>query len=315
MIVLKTKRFSAVGFFSLLLLIVEATSCRLFAGEPQVETNGAASPVVQTAEKTSRDLFSYEAIFTGASDFKHSSFGSQDVLHNDFSYSHRFEISGPVFFRAGVEYERYDFGTSRAPVPNMLQRACATFALEYIVEDTAGAAIEVQPGAYYENDINANTIDIPWDAYVTIPLFKNVYGVIGAAGAQFYQYPVVPIGGITWLIAQGGKVRLEAVFPKASFVWNQSDDWEFRVLGEIYGGGFRADSDNGSAVSPRLRDAVLEYDEYRLGALVTWSRIKPFDIALGAGYSFQRTFNFHRANDTYELGGAPYCSLSVEADF
>ena len=66
---------------------------------------GAASAIAGTAtfeaqpgptpeEETSRDLFSSETTFTFRSDFKESKLGHVDSLFNDFSYDHRFLITG-----------------------------------------------------------------------------------------------------------------------------------------------------------------------------------------------------------------------------
>ena len=74
--------------------------------------------------KITRDLFYYErptpstAILQG-----HRKLGDGDSLYNDFSYDHRFLITGKWYFRAGVEYERYDFGGTDNGLPDHLQAA------------------------------------------------------------------------------------------------------------------------------------------------------------------------------------------------
>ncbi len=77
----------------------------LFAGtEPEVQQ--AAQP----ADENSHDLFSYDGVYTFRSDFKNEPrLGEGDSLYNDFSYDHRFLITGKWYFRTGFEYERYDF--------------------------------------------------------------------------------------------------------------------------------------------------------------------------------------------------------------
>ncbi len=62
-------------------------------------------------DENSRDLFSIESVYTLSSDFRNESrLGDGDSFYTDFSYDHRFLITGKWYFRAGVEYERYDFG-------------------------------------------------------------------------------------------------------------------------------------------------------------------------------------------------------------
>src|SRR5262249_37549521 len=76
------------------------------AGTPTFVPQSCPTP----ANENSHDLFSYETTYTFNSDFHESKMGNGDSLYNDFSYDHRFLISGKWYFRAGVEYERYDFG-------------------------------------------------------------------------------------------------------------------------------------------------------------------------------------------------------------
>ncbi|MES2571569.1 MAG: DUF6268 family outer membrane beta-barrel protein [Verrucomicrobiota bacterium] len=263
------------------------------------------------AEKASRDLFLFQARYTGESDFEREGLGSQSAFSLLLDYGHRFRIGGQWFLRAGFGYERSDFGVSRAPVPTKLQSLYGTLAVEYVMYDYAGAALELHPGFYFENDLRAETFDIPWNLFVTIPISKKLYGVIGAASAAFYEYPVIPIVGAIWLITD--KSRLEAIFPRASLVYNKSDDWEFRIVGEAYGGAYRVD--RSPSENPRLRNAILQYEEYRIGAQTTYSRFKPFNLVLGAGYTFQRNFNFHRAGQEFKTEGAPFVNLALEAKF
>ena len=91
------------GFFALLLF---ASAASALAGPTTFEAHASPTP----PDENSRDLFSYETTYTFGSDFKESKLGDGDSLYNDFSYDHRFLITGKWYFRAGVEYERYDFG-------------------------------------------------------------------------------------------------------------------------------------------------------------------------------------------------------------
>ena len=42
---------------------------------------------------------------------------------------------------------------------------------------------------------------------------------------------------------------------------------------------------------------------------------KPFEIVAGAGYTFDRTFDFFRAGQKISMGGAPYFQLGIKAKF
>ena len=51
-------------------------------------------PSPTLADENSHDLFYYETTYTFSSDFKESKLGNGDSLYNDFTYDHRFLITG-----------------------------------------------------------------------------------------------------------------------------------------------------------------------------------------------------------------------------
>src|SRR5947207_10088513 len=163
------------GFFIFLFL---AAVTSVFAGPLTIEALPSPTP----ADENHRDLFDYEMDYTFSSHFYdvRGDFGHGDSLYNDFSYAHRFLITGKWYFRAGVEYERFDFGGTDNGLPDHLQTVHALLAVEYVVHDHAGAGIEIDPGPYFQIDIGGDRIDIPWKAFVTFPLKKDkIFAVIG----------------------------------------------------------------------------------------------------------------------------------------
>jgi hypothetical protein len=303
----------------------------VFAGQ-EVEMQKAPST---DEEKNSTELFDYETTYTFNSDFKHynGKFGDGDSIYNDFSYSHRFLITGNWYLRLGAEYERFDFGGDNGSnsllvpgcrtcgvvgnnngLPDHLQTIHALVAYEYIFKDHAGAGIELDPGVYFENHANGDAFDIPWKVWVTFPLQKDkIYGVIGAGGAINSNPIAAPGGGIIWLFTD--KFRLEGVFPKPALVYNPNEDWEFRVAGNLYYASFRTDDVNTHAAKLVVHDPIVQYSEIRMGGMVTYSHFKPFDITLDAGCTYRRDFDFFRAEAEVKTEPAPYVRLGIEAKF
>ena len=122
------------------------------------------------ADENSRDLFNYETTYTFDSDFKESKLGDGDSLYNDFSYDHRFLITGKWYFRAGVEYERYDFGGTDNGLPDHLQAALGHLALEYVVKDFPGISIELDPGVYFQDNVSWECFRYPRESLCDLPL-------------------------------------------------------------------------------------------------------------------------------------------------
>ncbi len=271
-------------------------------------------PSPTPTEGNSKDLFYYETTYTFQSDFEESKLGNGDSLHDDFSYDHRFSITGNWYFRAGVEYERYDFGGTDNGLPNHLQGLYGHLALEYVVKNTAGAAIQLEPGAYFQDHISGNTFDVPGRAFVTFPLKTDkIFATIGVGWGAFQDPVIAPGGGITWLFSD--KLRLQAVFPKPALVYEPNDDWEFRALGELNFLGARTDQVHTTEQKLQLDNAVVQYSEYRAGLQIGYSGFKSFKISAGAGATIQRNFDFFRAHQSKKTDPAPYVRIAAEANF
>jgi hypothetical protein len=297
-----------IGAF-LIILCVGAAAPAL-AGPVTFEAQPAPAP----QDENSRDLFYYETTYTFRSDFKESKLGHGDSLYDDFSYDHRFLITGKWYFRAGVEYERYDFGGTDNGLPDHLQAVYGHLALEYVVKDQAAVTIEADPGVFFQDNASSDAFDVPGKAYVTFPLKKDkIFATVGLGWGAFQDPVVAPGGGISWLISD--KFRLYAVFPKPALVYQPNDDLEIRAVGELNFLGARTDDVLTTERKLQLHDAVVQYSEYRAGLQVGYSGFKHFKIIAGAGATIQRNFDFFRANQSKRLDPAPYFRIAMEAKF
>src|SRR5437773_5774068 len=79
------------------------------------------SPSPSAEDENSHDIFSFESSYTLNSDFRDQRLGHGNSLYDDFSYDHRFLITGKWYFRLGVEYERFDFDGTNNGLPDHLQ--------------------------------------------------------------------------------------------------------------------------------------------------------------------------------------------------
>src|SRR5436189_5472227 len=142
-----------------------AAGVSAIAGPPTYEALPSPTP----ADENHRDLFDYEMDYTFSSHFYdvRGDFGHGDSLYNDFSYAHRFLITGNWYFRAGVEYERFEFTDNDNGLPDHLQAAYGHLAIEYVVHDHAGASLELDPGVYFQDHISKNAFEIPWKIFVS----------------------------------------------------------------------------------------------------------------------------------------------------
>jgi Domain of unknown function (DUF6268) len=277
-------------------------------------TTFEAQPSPTPEEENSHDLFSWETTYTFESDFQESKLGHGDSLYDDFTYDHRFLITGKWYFRAGVEYERYDFGGTDNGLPDHIQGVYAHLALEYVVKDHAGISLEIDPGVYFQDSVRWDAVDVPGKAFVSFPLKKDkVFATVGIGWGAFQDPVVAPGGGITWLISD--KLRLQAVFPKPALVYEPNDDWEFRLLGELNYLGVRTDDVITTERKLQVHNAVLQYSEYRAGVQIGYSGIKHLKLIAGAGATIERDFDFYRIHQSKRTDPAPYVRIAAELKF
>ena len=274
-----------------------------------------AQPSPTPEDQNSHDLFSYETTYTFDSDFTESKLGHGNSLYNDFSYDHRFLITGKWYLRLGVEYERYDFDGTNNGLPDHLQAAYGHIAVEYVVKDFPGIGLELDPGVYFQDNATWNAFDVPGKVFVSFPLKKDkVFAVVGLGWGQFQDPPVAPGGGIIWIISD--KLRLQGVFPKPALVYQPNDDWDLRIIGELNYTGFRTD-DVVSHTEQKLdlHNAVVQYSEDRAGVQVGYTGINHLKLIASAGVTTERHFNFFRASQQKRTDPAPYVRVAAEVKF
>ncbi len=307
---------------SLLALLTPFTA-PLFAGDAHF-SNDKQPTVQQTAqEANTENLFDMDSTYDFGADFHKGkgAFGKQDAIDTSVQVGHRFPLNslkwpntgGQWFLRLGASYDRYDFGSSKAPVPDQLQNFNAEIALEYLVDNQAEAFIQTHPGFYFSKSVTGPAFDIPTDiggGFVII--HGKLFGFVGVTGSIMRSnVPVLPFGGIQWNI--NSKLTLRAVLPEPRLVYNVTNNFAVWAGGQVTGGSFKTDINDG--VTPkRLSGAVVNYSEYRAGGGLTYS-IKPVTLEMSGGYTFTRDFDFPRADLNYSTKGAPYIRLSAHIDF
>ncbi len=106
---------------------------------------------------------------------------------------------------------------------------------------------------------------------------------------------------------------MAAIPPDPRIIYSASDKLHLWFGGELTGGSYRTDQRN--AHPSKVSGAVVTYADWRVGAGVTWASDN-VTVEVGGGYSFQREFDFHRAEKTYETDeGAPFARIEIQAAF
>ncbi|MFL6589785.1 MAG: hypothetical protein ACJ8M4_06390 [Chthoniobacterales bacterium] len=243
-----------------------------------------------------------------------ASYGNQYAIENSFGYGHRFLLSGHVYLHLGIEYDRFDFGSTLGPIPDHLQSVALTIGVDYMHNDDVGAFIQIKPGIYTQNDFDSAAFDVPITLGRIFVLQDDHLYFFAGVNAAFLRgrFPVIPLAGLIWM--PNDQWKIVGILPEPRVIYSPNDKWDFWVGGELVGGSFRTDRNN-SIMPAKLNGAQVDYAEYRVGGGLIYSPCDKVSIDLGGGYVVQREFDFNRADVKFKTDGAPYLRLEVKAKF
>jgi hypothetical protein len=269
----------------------------------------------EKTEAVSLNLIEMESSYVFGSDLhRHGSFGDQDAIGNYFSYGRRVLLSGHLYLHLGIDYNRFDFSKTGAPVPDHLQSVAAVIGVDYMHNNDVGAFINVKPGFYTEDNFDSASFDAPVTLGRVFVLQPDKLYLFTGLNASFLrgQFPVIPLAGLIWL--PNDQWKFMAILPEPRVIYSPSNKLDIWLGGQLTGGSFRTDRDN-TIVPAKLNGAEVDYSEYRVGGGFIYSPCDNVSIDLGGGYAIQRRFDFHRADIDYKTDGAPYLRLQFKAKF
>jgi hypothetical protein len=296
----------------LFLVLIFFASSRTWAASIKENVESIAE---QKTEAVSLDLVEIDSSYVFGSDLhRGGSFGDQYAIGSSFSYGHRFFLSGHLYLHLGVSYERFDFGSTGAPVPEHLQAVAGTIGVDYMHNNDVGAFIQVKPGFYTENDFDSASFDAPITLGRIFVLQPDRLYVFVGANASFLRgrFPVIPLAGLIWM--PNDKWKIMGILPEPRVIYSPCDKFDLWVGGQLTGGSFRTDR-NDTIFPHKLSGAQVDYSDYRVGGGFVYSPCDAVTVDLGGGISLQRKFDFYRAGMTYKTDPAPYLRLEVRAKF
>ena len=302
-------------------LLLAAGCCALFVAHQSwagTEVDGKTAAVA-TTEKTEEavplNFFQIESGYVFESDLNHGgSFGKQSELQNEFEYGHRIRLSGNLYLRLGLAYDRYDFGSTAAPVPNHLQSMAGVIGIDVMHGEDVGAFFHVQPGFYTQSDIGISSFDVPITLGRIFVVREKKFYVFGGAYASFLRggSPVLPLGGVIWIVSDN--VRLLGLLPDPRLIYSATKKIDLWIGGEVVGGAFRTDR-NDNIQPAKLNGTTVNFSDYRAAVGFVYTVSDAFKVNFDAGCSIQRQFDFGRAGETYRTDPSPYVRVQLSAQF
>jgi len=279
------------------------------------DAKATAATTEATTDAVPLDIFKFESGYVFESDLNHGgSFGKQDEIQNEFEYGHRFQLSGNYYLHLGVSYDRYDFGSTAAPVPNHLQAWAGVFGVDYMHGSDVGAFLQIRPGFYTQSDFGISSFDAPITLGRIFVLQPDKFYIFAGAYAAFLRsgFPVLPLAGVVWMPSD--EWHIIGLLPEPRIIYSPTKKLHLWAGGQLVGGSFRTDRRDG--IQPgKLNGTQVDFNDYRAGVGLVHDLTNNFSIDLAAGYSLQRSFDFGRAGEHYRTDPSPYLQLQLNAAF
>lgn len=223
---------------------------------------------------------------------------------------------GPIY-RFGISAQRYAFGLpSNAVIPNTLQSTALVLGLDFQLGESWIGRVEVEPGLYGDfHDPDTGDFNAPFIAGVSYIASASLQWVAGVSVDVYRRYPVIPAVGVRWNVGSGWTINAVLPTPRLEYSWNKPltlyAGAEFKDIA------YRVADDFGDKhARSKLNAAIMEYDELRVGAGLTWKAASALSLELEGGYMPYREFNFHRAEFGLKTKqGAPYGQVALSAKF
>lgn len=266
-------------------------------------------------EEVPLDLFRFQSAYVFESDLNHGgSFGKQDEIQNELEYGHRIRLQGDFYVHVGFAYDRYDFGSTAAPVPNHLQAIAGVIGIDFMHGKDVGAFLQVRPGFYTQNDLGISSFDAPITLGRIFVLQPDKLYVFAGLYASFLRggFPVLPLAGVIWIPNE--QWRFMGVLPDPKIIYSPNKKLDLYLGAELAGGSFRTDR-NDDIRPKKLNGTQVDFSDYRAGLGLTYAFCPQVSLDLAAGYSIQRQFDFARAGETYRTDPSPYVKVALKAAF
>jgi len=247
-------------------------------------------------------------------------------------------------YRFGLGYQRYNFGLSKAaPLPDILQAENIVVGLDFSAFNSWLFRVEADPGIYNDGrDTGFRDFNIPFTIGGSYIASDTIQWIAGLSIDIDRQLPIIPAVGVHWSVTDSWVI--DAVLPTPRIEYDYNKNLTFYVGGDFDDGTYRVDKGLGNSfdnanptvsttssgvmaktsvtktvpntLAAHLGGSVVEYDEIRVGAGMSWKASKDLTFELECGYLPYREFDFHRANLHFTNdSGAPYGRLSLNAQF
>ena len=281
---------------------------------------GGTSPSAPSTSPLSYELDA-ESSFFGKGTANEGSKNVGDIT--EITSSAKFVLSAQIkdtaLLRLGVGWLGYFFNPEpKAPIPDSLQAENLEVGADIQVSPAILARIAALPGIYSNaRDVTSRAFNVPFEVAASyfvsadLILLGGVYVDVNAGT------PVFPVIGVHWKVSD--KWVIEGMPPRPQIQYTLSDSVTLFAGADLREETFVVDNKFGTLRgSPQLNNAILEYNEIRAGAGLTWKVSKNVTLDVEGGCTPYRRFEYPHVGDGVKVKSedlVPYLRVGLSALF
>jgi hypothetical protein len=295
-------------------------------GDARLNAQGIFTSVGGTSPSaTSTSPFSYEmdaesSFFgTGAANAGSKNVGNITEISSSAKFVLSAQVRDTALLRLGAGWLGYFFYPERnAPIPYSLQADNLVVGGDIQVSPAILVRIEANPGIYSNvRDITSRDFNVPFEIAASYFVSADLILLAGVYVDVNAGEPVFPIIGVHWRLSD--KWVIEGMPPRPQIQYILSDKVTLFAGADLREETFVVDNQFGTSRGvPQFNNAILEYNEIRAGAGLTWKVYKGITMDIEGGCTPYRRFEYPHVADGVKIKSedvVPYLRVGLSAKF
>jgi hypothetical protein len=281
---------------------------------------GGTAPSAATVSPFSYELNAEGSFFgTGSANLGSKNVGDITEIASLAKFVLSAQVRDTVLLRLGAGWLGYFFYPEpKAPIPGSLQAESLEVGADIQVTPALLARIEALPGIYSNAvNITSRAFNVPFEIAASYFVSADLILLAGVYVDVNASTPVFPVIGVHWKLSD--KWVIEGMPPRPQIQYNLSDSVTLFAGADLREETFVVDNQFGTSRGmPHLNNAILEYNEIRAGAGLTWKVYKNVTLDIEGGCTPYRRFDYAHVADGIKVKSedwVPYLRVGLSALF
>jgi hypothetical protein len=285
-----------------------------------IKSFGGTSPSAPSASPLSYELDAESSFFgRGAANAGSKNVGNITEITSSAKFVLSAQVRDTALLRLGVGWLGYFFNPeAKAPIPDSLQAENLEVGADIQVSPAILARIEALPGIYSNaRDITSRNFNVPFEIAASYFVSADLIFLAGVYVDVNADTPVFPVIGVHWKLSD--KWVIEGMPPRPQIQYTLSETVTLFAGADLREETFVVDNKFGTSRGiPQLNSAILEYNEIRAGAGLTWKIYKGVTLDIEGGCTPYRRFYYPHVAAGFKVKSedlVPYLRVGLSALF